>query len=104
QGGRVSVAMTSGPDFVEFAVTDTGIGIAKEHIEAVFELFRQVDSSLARRHEGTGLGLAITKRLVEMHRGTIALESEVAVGTTARVRLPIAQAGALPGKTKIAAA
>jgi two-component system, sensor histidine kinase and response regulator len=103
-GGRVSVAMKSGPDFVEFEVTDTGIGIAKEHIEAVFELFRQVDSSIARRHEGTGLGLAITKRLVEMHRGTIALESEVAVGTTARVRLPTAQSNALPGKKTNAAA
>ena len=73
---------------VEFAITDTGIGIAEEHIATVFEPFRQVDSSIRRRHEGTGLGLAITKRLVELHGGTITMQSELAVGTTVRVRLP----------------
>jgi PAS domain S-box-containing protein len=88
KGGRVAVdLMTKGP-IAEFTITDTGIGIAKEHMQTVFELFRQVDSSLSRRHEGTGLGLAISKRLVELHGGTIALESELAVGTCVSVRLP----------------
>ena len=87
-GGHVTVEVRAVDASAEFAVTDTGIGIAQEHVETVFELFRQVDSSIARRHEGTGLGLAISKRLVEMHGGTIGLESEVAVGTTVRVRLP----------------
>jgi len=89
-GGLVTVEMQSVQGAVEFAISDTGIGIAKEYIGSVFEPFRQVDSSMSRRHEGTGLGLAITKRLVEMHDGTITLESELAAGTTVRVRLPAA--------------
>jgi len=87
-GGSVTVAIKNLVDTVEFSVTDTGIGIATEHVEAAFELFRQVDSSIARRHEGTGLGLSISKRLVELHGGTIAITSEVGEGTCVRVRLP----------------
>jgi signal transduction histidine kinase len=63
-------------------------------VSAVFELFRQVDSSVQRRHEGTGLGLAITKRLIELHGGTITLESELSVGTKVCVSLPTALADA----------
>ena len=88
QGGSVTVDLRAADPNVEFSITDTGIGIAKENISTVFELFRQVDSSLNRRHEGTGLGLAITKRLIELHGGKIALESEVAVGTKVSVVLP----------------
>jgi PAS domain S-box-containing protein len=88
KGGEVTVTVSATDSIAEFSVIDTGIGIAKEHIPTVFELFRQVDSSIRRRHEGTGLGLAITKRLVELHGGTIALESEPAVGTKVRVALP----------------
>ena len=88
KGGEVRVVVSAGETGAELSVTDTGIGIAKEHIPTVFELFRQVDSSVRRRHEGTGLGLAITKRLVELHGGSIVLESEPAVGTTVRVALP----------------
>jgi signal transduction histidine kinase len=87
-GGRVTVEVSANDTSAQFSVTDTGIGIAKEHVSAVFELFRQVDSSVQRRHEGTGLGLAITKRLVELHGGTIALESEPSVGTKVCVSLP----------------
>ena len=88
RGGCVTVEVSAADSTGEFTVRDTGIGIAKEHIPTVFELFRQVDSSIRRRHEGTGLGLAITKRLVELHGGTIALDSELALGTTVRVALP----------------
>ena len=88
RGGRVTVEVSSADSMVEFAVSDTGIGIAQEHVPTVFEPFRQVDSSIRRRHEGTGLGLAITKRLVELHGGTITLDSELAVGTKVRVQLP----------------
>jgi PAS domain S-box-containing protein len=96
KGGRITVDMNSRDSMIELAIADTGIGIAKEHIDTVFELFRQVDSSMSRRHEGTGLGLAITKRLVEMHGGKIELESEIAVGTTVRVKMPAAAAAAEP--------
>ena len=88
--GSVAIDVTEDGENAEFSVTDTGIGIAREHVGSVFELFRQVDASLQRRHEGTGLGLAITKRLVELHGGTISLESELAVGTAVHVRLPLA--------------
>jgi PAS domain S-box-containing protein len=94
KGGCVTVEVSATDTLAQFTVTDTGIGIAKEHVSAVFELFRQVDSSVQRRHEGTGLGLAITKRLVELHGGTIALESELSVGTKVCVSLPGLLAGA----------
>jgi signal transduction histidine kinase len=88
KGGVIMVEINATDTLAQFSVADTGIGIAKEHVSAVFELFRQVDSSIQRRHEGTGLGLAITKRLVELHGGTIELESELAVGTKVRVAFP----------------
>jgi len=88
RGGHVTVDVSATDTAVEFTVSDTGIGIAAEHLPAVFEPFRQVDSSIRRRHEGTGLGLAITKRLVELHGGTIKMDSELAVGTKVSVRLP----------------
>jgi signal transduction histidine kinase len=104
RGGRVTVEVSSADSMVEFAVSDTGIGIAQEHVATVFEPFRQVDSSIRRRHEGTGLGLAITKRLVELHGGTITLDSELAVGTNVRVQLPGRLAQVDAAATKGAAA
>ena len=70
-------------------MTDTGVGIAPEDQEAVFEEFRQVGTDLARKHEGTGLGLALTRRFVELHGGNIWLESEVGVGSTFTFALPV---------------
>ncbi|HEX3484630.1 MAG TPA: PAS domain-containing sensor histidine kinase [Micropepsaceae bacterium] len=87
-GGSITVEANAIATMAQLTVTDTGIGIAKEHVSAVFELFRQVDSSIQRRHEGTGLGLAITKRLIELHGGTITLESELSVGTRVRACFP----------------
>jgi PAS domain S-box-containing protein len=91
-GGSVTIEVSTAGEEAKFTVTDTGIGIDKAHVSTVFELFRQVDSSLQRRHEGTGLGLAITKRLIELHGGTISLESELAVGTKVSVTFPDALA------------
>jgi signal transduction histidine kinase len=76
------------PDRVAIAVRDTGIGIASEHLETIFEAFRQVDGSLARQHGGSGLGLAITNSLVKMMQGTIAVESQVGQGSSFQVELP----------------
>jgi PAS domain S-box-containing protein len=105
RGGTVNVNLQATDSTVHFTVADTGVGIAKEHLETVFELFRQVDSSIRRRHEGTGLGLAITKRLVELHGGTIRMESELSVGTSVHVMLPgrRADAGCSPAKHGAAA-
>src|SRR5262249_432580 len=70
------------------AVSDTGIGIAKESLDIVLEPFGQVDSALSRRHAGTGLGLPLTKSLVELHGGRLDLDSELGKGTTVVVRFP----------------
>lgn len=73
---------------VELIVRDTGIGISDEHMEHIFEEFRQLDQGLQRRYEGTGLGLAISKSLVELMHGKIRVESKLGQGSTFRVELP----------------
>jgi signal transduction histidine kinase len=72
-------------------VVDTGIGIAPEDIPRALSQFGQVDGDLSRKHEGTGLGLPLTKSLVELHGGSLGLQSEVGAGTTATVRFPNAR-------------
>ena len=88
-GGKVVVdaEIESGGALV-VRVSDTGIGIAEHDLPGVLEPFGQVDSAFNRRTEGTGLGLPLSKRLVEMHGGTLELESAPGRGTTATVRLP----------------
>ncbi len=75
--------------WVSIAVTDTGIGIAKENYEVIFDEFRQLDDSLTRQYEGTGLGLALTRRLASMMNGYIWLESTLGEGSTFNVLLPV---------------
>ena len=72
-------------------VKDSGIGIPSERWHLLFRPFQQVDSSLTRRHEGTGLGLALTKRLAELHGGTISFQSTCGCGSTFRVWLPLTE-------------
>jgi signal transduction histidine kinase/CheY-like chemotaxis protein len=94
--GRVEVSVAPAREeipgaesLLEIAVSDTGIGIPKEHQHRVFLEFEQVDSSYARQQQGTGLGLALTRKLVELHGGTIELHSEGANrGSTFRILLP----------------
>ena len=88
-GGRVDVNAKLDTTKVEIAVKDTGIGIAAEDHAAVFEEFKQVGRDYTRKAEGTGLGLALTKRFVELHGGTIGLESTPGKGSTFTVTLPI---------------
>ncbi len=94
--GRVTVAAhTDGPN-VSVRITDTGIGIPEEALDYIFEEFRQVDGSTARRHEGTGLGLAITRKMLQLLGGDIAVTSAVGAGSTFTVTLPLAWPAAAP--------
>lgn len=88
-GGHMTVKATSDDDGMILEVTDTGIGIAENQLNDVFEAFTQVDSSLSRQHEGTGLGLPITKALIELHDGTISIQSVVGKGTGVTVHFPL---------------
>ncbi|MDQ6602594.1 MAG: response regulator, partial [Chloroflexota bacterium] len=88
-GGTVALSARTDGEVVEIAVADTGTGIGAEDQQKLFREFTQVDGSLSRRHEGTGLGLALTKRLVELHGGTIAVRSALGEGSTFTVRMPI---------------
>lgn len=73
---------------LEFAVVDTGIGIPKEKLESIFQSFEQVDASTEREYGGTGLGLSITRQLVELHGGSIGVDSAPGAGSRFFVRLP----------------
>lgn len=75
--------------YLRFDVTDTGIGISREQQQQLFQPFFQVDGTLTRQYEGTGLGLVLTKRLAELHGGSASLQSEVNVGSSFRVWIPL---------------
>jgi CheY-like chemotaxis protein/two-component sensor histidine kinase len=89
-GGRVFVESSSTDGSVGIVVGDTGIGIATEDQEAIFESFRQASATTKGVREGTGLGLAITKRLVEQHGGKVWLESELGKGSRFYITFPAA--------------
>ncbi len=96
ENGSVSVEARPLGDMVEIWVNDTGIGISKEDQERVFQRFTQVDSSATRSQGGTGLGLAITKELVELHGGTIRVQSKLGKGSSFIFTLPISRKPADP--------
>ena len=90
EGGRVGLEMTGDPvqQVVTLTVWDTGIGIAKDDLARLAQPFVQLDGTLSRRYEGTGLGLALVYRMVELHGGSIAVASELGVGSRFTVSLP----------------
>ena len=89
EGGRVDVTATPADGMVEVAVSDTGIGIAPEDQEAIFEEFRQVGNDVSRKREGTGLGLPLARKFVELHGGRIWVKSRVGAGSTFTFTLPL---------------
>ncbi|TAK07448.1 MAG: response regulator [Candidatus Manganitrophaceae bacterium] len=86
--GRVDVSCERRDDHVIVRVSDTGIGIAKENIDKLFNRFSQIDASSNRRFEGTGIGLALSKELIELHKGEIWAESELGQGTVMNFTIP----------------
>jgi two-component system, NarL family, sensor histidine kinase BarA len=89
-GGQVKISAESlPPDKMALIVSDTGIGIAAQHLPRVFDVFYQVDSSSTREYGGAGLGLAIVKSFIEAHGGEVRVESTVDQGTTFRMLLPL---------------
>jgi signal transduction histidine kinase len=95
-GGTVRVGLhRQGSNVVEFCLTDTGIGIAEEDQARIFERFYKADKSRDRSIAGSGLGLSITKKILEMHKGTIEVQSKLGQGTQFTVCLPIDPARAL---------
>jgi len=87
--GRVSVTLEKQNAHVELVVSDTGSGIAPEFLPHVFDRFRQADAGTTRQHGGLGLGLAIVRHLVELHGGSVMVESPgPGAGTTFRVLIP----------------
>jgi signal transduction histidine kinase/CheY-like chemotaxis protein len=95
---RVKKAV-DGPNWIEFAVADTGIGMTAEQQARLFEEFSQADSSTARRYGGTGLGLAITRKLARMMGGDVTVASEPGKGSAFTVRLPGSAESAARGAT-----
>src|SRR5688572_32477444 len=87
-GARVDVEIEEDDSTLTVRISDTGVGIPKEDLNQLFERFYRVDKDRSRATGGSGLGLAISRQIVEMHGGSISVESEVDVGSVFEVRLP----------------
>jgi len=96
EGGKVSVRTSlvqgeGGSEMVQIRIVDTGIGIPRKDLPRIFERFYRVDKARSRVSGGTGLGLSIVKHLVELHHGSITVDSTVGVGTAFTIELPVIQ-------------
>ena len=87
-GNEIFVNIKDKDEFIEISIKDNGIGIEHDQLEIIFNRFKQVDKSLSRNAEGTGIGLSLVKALVEMHKGTIYVESEIGKGSKFTVEIP----------------
>ncbi len=96
--GHIAVSISLEGNDAVLKVTDSGTGIAESEIPHLFERFRRVEGARRRTHEGSGIGLALIKELIEMHGGTITVESVLARGTTFTVRLPFGQRHLVKGR------
>jgi PAS domain S-box len=89
KGGKICVNIRDRDKFVEISVCDNGIGIDNNYLNLIFDRFKQVDKSLSRNAEGTGIGLSLVKSIVELHGGTIYVESKFGKGSKFTVMLPV---------------
>ncbi|MEP0925513.1 PAS domain S-box protein, partial [Leptolyngbya sp. ST-U4] len=97
KGGQISIRLEGSDSYAHITVSDTGQGIAPDFLPYVFEYFRQADATTTRKFGGLGLGLAIVRHLVELHGGTVAVESAgVGKGATFTARLPFMPVQAIP--------
>ena len=101
-GGRVTVCARRMNGELEVAVRDTGIGIAPEDLERVFDEFQQVGRDPERAREGTGLGLTLAKRFVELHGGRLWVESEPSKGSTFTLTIPLEAPAPMPARVGMA--
>lgn len=88
ENGLLKIAVVENQDVIDITISDSGIGIADEHLERIFERFYRVDSARTRSIEGTGLGLSIVATIVKLHDGIIRVQSKIGEGTTMTVSLP----------------
>ncbi len=86
--GHINISAVRTDNFVKITISDDGIGISNEEMDRIFDPFVQVDSSTRRNYGGTGIGLALVKRYIEMHEGSIEIESEPGKGTCVKIHLP----------------
>ena len=88
KGGKIDIVVSREGEQAVITVKDTGIGIDERQIKSIFDMFIQADTSLERSVSGLGIGLTLVKSLVEMHGGTIHVESEFGAGSRFTVHLP----------------
>ena len=88
KGDEIIVHLKDKKEFVEISVKDNGIGIEEDHLNMIFDRFKQVNESLSRNVQGTGIGLSLVKSIVELHGGSISVESEVGKGSKFIVMIP----------------
>ena len=96
RGGRITVSVRREGDNAAIAISDTGIGIPAGAHASVFEMFAQVGDAIGRSQGGLGIGLSLSRRLIELHGGTISVDSSSSAGTTFLIRLPLAADAAAP--------
>lgn len=101
ESGRVDLTALRAGDHIRIVVEDTGIGIERSQISLLGKPFVQVENQLTKSHPGTGLGLAISRSLVDLHGGDLTIRSEVGVGTTVEVNLPLVTPRDGEGQTSV---
>lgn len=103
EGGSIGLEVEEDCEqhLAHFTVWDTGIGIAEEDLDRLFQPFVQLDASLSRKYQGTGLGLALVDNIVKMHRGSISVESEIGKGSRFTISLPWSRTTNVPFAKKL---